>query len=124
MLVEYVRAALKRQISYRHASSQNLLPAILLDPPLEETIRKSIRQTSVGAFLALAPEVSQRLMSSLNTVLGKQKNQQQRPVLLASIDIRRYLRRLIEAEHYELAVLSFQELTPEISVQPIDKIML
>ena len=124
MLVEYVRAALKRQISYRYASSQNLLPALLLDPQLEETIRKSIRQTSVGAFLALPPDVSQHFTSSLNAVLGKQNDPQQRPVLLASIDIRRYLRRLIEAEHYELAVLSFQELTPEVSVQPVDKIML
>jgi type III secretion protein V len=124
MLVEYVRAALKRQISYRYASSQNLLPALLLDPQLEETIRKSIRQTSVGAFLALPPDVSQHFISALNAVLGKQNDPQQRPVLLASIDIRRYLRRLIEAEHYELAVLSFQELTPEVSVQPVDKIML
>jgi type III secretion protein V len=124
MLVEHVRSALKRQISYRYTSGQNILPALLLDPQIEETIRKSIRQTSVGAFLALAPEVSQRFLTALNAALGKQQNQQHRPVLLASIDIRRYIRRLIEAEHYELAVLSFQELTPDISVQPVDKILL
>ena len=123
MLVEYVRAALKRQISYRYASGQNILPALLLDPQLEETIRKSIRQTSVGAFLALDPVISQGFLRSLSAALGKQRSQH-RPVLLAAIDIRRYLRRLVEAEHYELAVLSFQELTPEISVQPIDKILL
>jgi type III secretion protein V len=124
MLVEYVRSALKRQISYSYASGQNILPALLLDPQLEETIRKSIRQTSVGAFLALPPEVTQRFMGTLRTALGKLQGQQHRPVLLASIDIRRYLRRLVEMEHYELAVLSYQELTPEISVQPVDKILL
>jgi type III secretion protein V len=124
MLVEYVRSALKRQISYRHASGQNILSAFLLDPQLEETIRKSIRQTSSGAFLALPPETAQRFIAALGAALGKHpRTQEHRPVLLASIDIRRYLRRLIEAEHYELAVLSFQELTPEISVQPVDKIM-
>jgi type III secretion protein V len=124
MLVEYVRSALKRQLSYRYASGQNILPALLLDPQFEETVRKSIRQTSVGAFLTLPPEVTQRFMSALRAALGKQQGQQHRPVLLASIDIRRYLRRMIEAEHYELAVLSYQELTPEISVQPVDKILL
>jgi len=125
MLVEYVRGALKRQISYRYASGQNILPALLLDPQLEETIRKSVRQTSVGAFLALPPEVSQRFLAALSAALGKfPAARQTGPVLLASIDIRRYLRRLIEADHYELAVLSFQELTPEISVQPVDRIML
>jgi type III secretion protein V len=41
---------------------------------------------------------------------------------MASIDIRRYVRRLIEAEYYELPVISYQELTPEISVQPLDRI--
>ena len=124
MLVENVRSALKRQISYRYASGQNILPALLLDPQFEETVRKSIRQTSVGAFLAMPPEVTQRFMVALRTALGKQQDRQHRPVLLASIDIRRYLRRMIEAEHYELAVLSYQELTPEISVQPVDKILL
>ena len=43
-------------------------------------------------------------------------------VVIASIDIRRYLRRLIEADFYELPVLDYQELTPEISVQPLDRI--
>ncbi|MBO4300229.1 MAG: type III secretion system export apparatus subunit SctV, partial [Desulfovibrio sp.] len=51
MLTEYVRSALKRQICYMHSRGQNMLPAILLDPPVEETIRKSVRQTSAGAFL-------------------------------------------------------------------------
>jgi type III secretion protein V len=125
MLVEYVRGALKRQISYHYASGQNILSAFLLDPALEETIRKSVRQTSVGAFLSLPPDVSKRFLDAVGAALGKfAKGRGQKPVLLASIDIRRYLRRLVEAEYYELAVLSFQELTPEISVQPVDKILL
>ena len=125
MLVEYVRGALKRQISYRHTSGQNILSVFLLDPSLEEAIRKSIRQTSVGAFLSLPPETSRRFLDAVGAALGKfAKGQGQKPVLLASLDIRRYLRRLVEAEYYELAVLSFQELTPEISVQPVDKILL
>ncbi|MDR2786895.1 MAG: type III secretion system export apparatus subunit SctV [Candidatus Accumulibacter sp.] len=126
MLVEYVRGALKRQISYRHASGQNILSAFLLDPSLEETIRKSIRQTSVGAFLSLPPEVTQRFLDSVGAAMGKLARGQQgkKPVLLASVDIRRYVRRLVEAEYYELTVLSFQELTPEISVQPVDRILL
>jgi type III secretion protein V len=125
MLVEYVRGALKRQISYHYTSGQNILPAFLLDPQLEETIRKSVRQTSVGAFLSLPPEVSRRFLDAVGAALGKfAKGRGQKPVLLASIDIRRYLRRLVETEYHDLAVLSFQELTPEISIQPVDKILL
>ncbi len=109
MLCEYIRSALKRQISFRYAGSSNLLPAVLIDPRVEEIIRKSIRQTSAGAFLALDPESSRKFLSEMERVHRK-------------IDIRRYVRRLIEGDFYDIPVLDYQELTPEISVQPVDRI--
>ena len=47
-----------------------------------------------------------------------------RLVIISSIDIRRYVRRLIEGEFYDIPVLDYQELTPDISVQPVDRIRL
>ena len=124
MLTEYVRSALKRQISYMHSRGQNMLPAILLDPGVEETIRKAIRQTSAVAFLALDPSVTDKFLKNLAEAAGRYKNNAQKPVIMASMDIRRYVRRLIENDHYNLAVISYQELTPEISVQPVNRIRL
>lgn len=124
MLTEYVRGALKRQISYMYSRGQNMLPAILMDPSVEETIRKAIRQTSAGAFLALDPDTSRRFIAAVGAAAGDYRKHVQMPVLLASMDIRRYVRRLIEAEHYRLPVVSYQELTPEISVQPMNRIRL
>lgn len=124
MLTEYVRGALKRQICYMHSRGQNMLPAILLDPPVEETIRKSVRQTSAGAFLSLDPDTSKRFLDAVTDAAGDYRKHSQKPVLLASMDIRRYVRRLIEGKHYNLMVLSYQELTPEISVQPLSRIRL
>ena len=122
MLTEYVRSALKRQISYMYSRGQNMLPAILMEPSLEETIRKAVRQTSAGAFLSLDPDTSQRIIRAVGEAAGKYKNSTQKPVLMASMDIRRYVRRLIESKHYELAVMAYQEVTPEISVQPVSRI--
>lgn len=124
MLTEYVRGALKRQISYMYSRGQNMLPAILMDPSVEETIRKAIRQTSAGAFLALDPDTSRRFIAAVGAAAGDYRKHAQMPVLLASMDIRRYVRRLIEGEHYRLPVVSYQELTPEISVQPMNRIRL
>lgn len=124
MLTEYVRSALKRQISYMYSRGQNMLPAILMDPSVEETIRKAIRQTSAGAFLALDPDVSRRYLEAVTEAAGPYVSKTQKPVLLASMDIRRYVRRLIEAEHYGLAVVAYQELTPEITVQPVSRVKL
>ncbi|MDE0064932.1 MAG: FHIPEP family type III secretion protein, partial [Gammaproteobacteria bacterium] len=47
-----------------------------------------------------------------------------KPVIVTAMDIRRYLRKMIEIEFYDLAVLSFQELTQEVTVQPLGKISL
>ena len=124
MLVERVRGALRRQISYSHAGGLNLLPAIVLDPQAEEAIRKAIRLTSSGAFLALAPETAKSLMASVGGAFGKYQGREAKPVMLASMDIRRYVRRLIEGEFYDLAVLSYQEITPEITVQPLERVRL
>ncbi len=122
MLGEYVRAALKRQISYKYCAGQNLLPAVLLEPNCEETIRKSIRQTSAGAFLALDPNSSRAIIEEVRRVVGRHAGR--RLVIISSIDIRRYVRRLIEGEFYDIPVLDYQELTPDISVQPVDRIRL
>ncbi len=122
MLTEYVRSGLKRQISYMHSKGQNMLPAFLLDPELEETIRKAVRQTSAGAFLALDNEIAKKFMTAVTEAAGDYMKHAQKPVLMASMDIRRYVRKLIETEHYDLAVLSYQELSSEITVQPLTRI--
>ncbi len=122
MLTEYVRGSLKRQISYMYSKGHNMLPAILIDPQVEELVRKAIRQTSAGSFLALDPDSSKKILDIIRTIMQKNSSSTQKPVLLASMDIRRYVRRLIEGEFYNLPVVAYQELTPEISVQPIDRI--
>ena len=122
MLTEYVRGALKRQISYMYSKGQNMLPVILMEPAVEEAIRKAIRQTSAGAFLSLDPGTSQRILKAIEASAGKYRQSAQKPILMVSMDIRRYVRRLIEPKFYELPVMAYQEVTSEISVQPVARI--
>ena len=122
MLTEYVRSSLKRQISYMYSRGQNMLPVILFEPQLEETIRKAIRQTSAGAFLSMDPNTTQRILKAVETNAGKFRESTQKPVIMVSMDIRRYVRRLLESKFYELPVMAYQEITPEISVQPVARI--
>jgi type III secretion protein V len=87
-------------------------------------VRKAIRQTASGAYLALAPESSRAFIDALHRETDAALARKQTSVLLTSMDIRRYVRRLIEPEFYDLPVLSYQELTPEITTQPIARIKL
>ena len=122
MLTEYVRTDLKRYISYKYSNDQNVLSAYLLDQSVEETIRNGIRQTSSGNYLALDPPVTERLVAETKAVVGDIGRIENKPVIVTAMDIRRYLRKMIEIELYDLAVLSFQELTQEVTVQPLGKI--
>lgn len=122
LLVEYVRSTLKRMISYKYSGGQNILPVYPLDTNTEEVIRKSIRQTSGGSFLALDPAKTKQFINSVVNSVGDLTGRMQKPVLLTSMDVRRYVKKLIELEIPELPVLSYQELTQEITIQPLAKI--
>jgi type III secretion protein V len=124
LLTEYVRSALKRHICYKYSSGQNILAAYLLAPNVEDTVRTAIRQTSAGSYLALDPAVGKRLVENIKHAVGDLTTAAQKPVLLTSMDIRRYLRKMIEQDLYDLPVLSYQELTQEINIQPLVRVEL
>lgn len=122
LLTEYVRGALKRHISHKYSAGRNMLPAYLLAPNVEETLRAAIRQTSAGSYLALDPAVGKKLVENIKKTVGKLPPNGHKPVLLSSMDIRRYLRKLIENDLYDLQVISYQELVPEVNIQPLARV--
>ena len=124
LLVEYVRAALSRYISYKFSGGQNIVAAYLLDPSLEEKIRKSVRQTSGGSYLAMDPATVRAILAVVKRTIGDLARIPQKPVIIVSVDIRRYFRKMIEKDYYELPVLSFQELSAEINIQPLGRLKL
>ena len=56
--------------------------------------------------------------------MGDLSLMQQKPVLLTSMDVRQCIKKLIEMALPTLPVLSYQELTEEITIQPLAKIKL
>jgi type III secretion protein V len=92
------------------------------EPSAEEQIRKSIRQTSAGSFLAMDPVMSKKLVNAVKEQVGDITHQERPPVLISSMDVRRYMKKLIELDIPQLTVLSHQELTEEINIQPLGRI--
>ena len=123
MLTEYVRAALKRYVSHKFARGTNTLVVYLLDPQIEEAIRSSIKRTSQGTHLALEPDIAQEIVQAVKNECGHLPPTAQRPVILTSMDIRRYVRKLLEFEfNPPFSVVSYQELSAELNVQPVARI--
>ncbi|MDO7896736.1 EscV/YscV/HrcV family type III secretion system export apparatus protein [Pseudomonas citrulli] len=117
-LVEHVRGAMARYISNKFAQG-NDLRVLLLSPEFEEVIRRGIRQTSGGSFLNLEPAESEELMDRLSVGLDGVHIAHKDLVLLCSVDVRRYIKKLIEGRFRELDVMSFGEIAETVSVNVI-----
>lgn len=121
VLTEQVRIALRQQICHQY-SDKGVLPAYVFSPEIEDLLRNAVRQTSMGSFLALDPQTSRKLLDKIRSVVGDVSDAMQMPVFLVPMDLRRYLRKLIEPEFYRIPVLSYTEIIPELSVQPLARI--
>ncbi|MCY3974375.1 MAG: type III secretion system export apparatus subunit SctV [Simkaniaceae bacterium] len=124
LLTEYVRSSLKRYISYKYSLGQTVLSVYLLDPEIEDMIRGAIKQTSAGSYLALDPDSVQLILHAMRNVIVPTPPGGQPPVLLTAIDVRRFARKLIETEFPGLPVVSYQEIVPEIRIQPLGRVQL
>ncbi|HEJ7043054.1 TPA: EscV/YscV/HrcV family type III secretion system export apparatus protein [Serratia liquefaciens] len=120
-LVEHVRTAMARYICHKFANGGELR-AVLISAEVEEHVRKGIRQTSSGAFLNLEPAVSDELMDLFALGLGGLGTTNKDIVLLTSIDVRRFVKKMVEARFRDLDVLSFGEIADGVSVNVIKTI--
>lgn len=124
LLTEYIRSSLKRYISYKYSQGQSTLSVYLLDPEIEEMIRGAIKQTSAGSYLALDPDTVNMILRSMRTTITPTPPGGQPPVLLTAIDVRRFARKLIETEFPDVSVVSYQEILPEIRIQPLGRVQI
>jgi type III secretion protein V len=124
LLTEYVRSSLKRYISFKYSQGQSVLSVYILDPEIEDMVRGAIKQTSAGSYLALDPDSVQLILQGIRNVVAPPPPGGQPPVLLTAIDVRRFVRKLIEMEFPDISVVSYQEIIPEIRIQPLGRIQI
>ena len=116
-LGEHVRVALRQQICHQH-QKDGVLYAVILGEAVEEVIRGAIRQTALGNYLALDPVTSQRIIEKIKVTLSD-VDDSAGAVVIVPLDLRRYIRKLLEEDLFRLPVLSFNEILPELSVQTV-----
>jgi type III secretion protein V len=124
LVTEYVRTCLSRYISHRFANPDGSLSAIVLHPTVEEQMRQAVRQTSAGAVLMLNPATAQHIAGQIRSALQPYMGSGVAVVLLTSLELRPYLRKLTEIELGRVPVLSYQELVPTIRVNTLASVSL
>ena len=122
-LTERVRAGLKSKICYQISRGRPLLFVYRLDAEFEEMFRNSIRQSASGAYLAMDPSMSRQIMDAARAQLGNLPPGAQRPVIVTDGEIRRFVKKLLDYAVPEITVLSYDQLTPQINLQPLGSIV-
>lgn len=121
-LTEQVRVGLKRTLTFMYAEDGERLNAFTLDPEIEEEIRKAIRRQGQECYLVLPPERLNTLGRTLQHSLARSRGKARRPVILTQLELRRYVRKIIENVLPHTPVLSFQELDPKVVIHPLGTI--
>lgn len=114
-LADYVRMSLRRYISNKYTRGGNTLVVYLMDPAIEQRIGKIGMQP-------LTKEEEQRLMAAIREEAGDLPLTANNPVLLTTFEVRRALRNIIASEFPKFAVVCYQELSPDMNIQPIARI--
>ncbi len=120
-LTELVRAQLRRALTFRLTHGAAHLGVVLVDPMIEDSVRRAVTRTPAGAFLTLPPAAARDVVAALRRSAQEAAAQTPGvpPIFLTQPDIRRFVRKLVESELPDAMVVSFAELLPEVSLRPL-----
>ncbi|MFP3983029.1 MAG: flagellar biosynthesis protein FlhA [Desulfurivibrionaceae bacterium] len=122
ILTEYVRQKLARSIISNYTDERGTVSIMTLSSQIEDTIRESIKSSDQGSFLALGPEVAQKLINAIQKQAEKVSNKGYNPIIVCNPVIRRHLRHLIERFLPHVVILSHNELTNDIKIESLGTI--
>jgi flagellar biosynthesis protein FlhA len=119
ILTEYVRNSLSRSICKQYVDDSDKLWCLTLDPALEDLVNGHIERTDRGATNTMPPQTAQQLVRQIADKAQELTQTGRSAVLLCSPQIRSALRRMIEGSLPHVAVLAYNEIVPDVSVEAV-----
>ena len=124
MLTEFVRQSLGRYIVEQYKREDDTLCVLSMDREVEETIADAVQLSEQGSYLAIEPNVAQRILAVIRRNAEQFDSTGSLPVLMASPTIRRHVKKLTERFMPNLAVISHNEIPPNIKIQSLGVVVL
>ena len=119
VLTEYVRQSLKRAISNKYFSPNEMTSVVTLDPKIEQEIMASVKQTEQGAYLTLEPEKIKSIVAAVRTEIEKLENLGKNAIVITSPIVRMYFKKMTEDYIKNLIVVSYNEIDSNIELQSV-----
>jgi flagellar biosynthesis protein FlhA len=119
VLTEYARNALARTICNQYVDDQDKLHCLTLDPALEELINGHLDRGERGTTNTMPPATAQQVVSLVAAKAADLTVAGRSAVVLCGPQVRSAVRRMVEASLPHVAVLAYNEVVPEVSVDAV-----
>ncbi|MBN1211697.1 MAG: flagellar biosynthesis protein FlhA [candidate division Zixibacteria bacterium] len=116
VLAEYVRMSLKRQITEMYKDNEGKLNVFTIDPAIEQQLAESVQNTKQGLMLVLEPVLTESILKKIGREVARMENTGLTALCICSPNIRLALRRLVEATYPALAIISYNEVLPDVEL--------
>jgi flagellar biosynthesis protein FlhA len=116
LLTEYVRQGIRRVIVKSHANPQGELTAYLVEPSAEQAVESAVEHSEHNSVLSLAPQAAREFVGRLTRKLERPDSS---AIVLTNPSIRYFVKQLLETAFPEVAVLSHNEVPPEVRVKSL-----
>ncbi|MBI5639185.1 MAG: FHIPEP family type III secretion protein, partial [Nitrospirae bacterium] len=107
VLSEYVRQSLARYITRQYITQDGSIPVLTLDPQIERVLYQTIEAGGV-----ISPDMVGKVINGIEKVLHTDKLKGIQPIILCSLQVRRFLKKLVEKFLPSVIVLSNSEISP------------
>ena len=119
ILTEYVRQSLKRAISGKYFSPNEVTNVVTLDPAIEQDIMGAVKNTEQGSYLTLDPEETNKIVKSLGEELKKLEDLGKNPIVITSPIVRLYFKKLVSDYFKDVIVVSYNEVESNVELQSV-----
>jgi flagellar biosynthesis protein FlhA len=119
VLTEYVRNALARTICKQYVDDTDKVWCLTLDPALEELINGHLERSERGTTNTMPPATAQQIVQQISNKVMELTQAGRTAVILCAPNVRAAVRKMIEVSVPHVAVLSYNEIVPEVSVEAV-----
>ena len=125
VLTEYARASLAATITRQFAGPDNKIHTFVLEPVLEQHLLERAQAGEMNPnTLGLSPERAEKFIREADRLTRRLIGSGRAPVLLCSPVLRPTLYNFLSAMLKDVAVLSYNDLMPDASVEVLDQLKL
>jgi flagellar biosynthesis protein FlhA len=119
VLTEYVRNAMARTICKQYVDDKDRLWCLTLDPALEDLINGHLERSERGITNTMPPATAQQIVQQISAKATELTQTGRSAVILCGPLVRSAVRKMTEASLPHVAVLSYNEVVPDVTVEAI-----